>query len=63
MDIHDANQILDRIVSWYEKFYFNIPQPKKFQDCYIVDEITPTEEYMSIYDSSLDILSNCGIDF
>lgn len=63
MTIHEANEILDRIVSWYEKYYFNIPEPKKFQECYNVDEITPTEEYMRVYDSSLDILSNCGIDF
>jgi methylamine--corrinoid protein Co-methyltransferase len=61
--VHEANEILDRIVSWYEKFYFKVPAPKRFQECYNVDEITPTEEYMSVYDSSLNTLSNCGIDF
>ena len=63
IEVHEANEILDRIVSWYEKFYFKVPAPKRFQECYNVDEITPTEEYMSVYDSSLNILSNCGIDF
>ena len=61
--VHEANEILDRIVSWYEKFYFKVPASKRFQECYNVDEITPTEEYMSVYDSSLNTLSNCGIDF
>ena len=63
MDIRDVNVILDRIVSWYEKKYFDIPVCKRFQDCYDMDMIQPTEEYVSVYDSALDILSNCGIDF
>ncbi len=63
MEIQDVNVILDRIVNWYEKQYFNVPECKKFQECYDIDGIQPTEEYVSIYDSALDILSNCGIDF
>jgi len=63
MDIHDMNGILDRIISWYEKLYFNIPRGKTFQQCYDVNEIHPTEEYINVYDNALNILSNCGIDF
>ena len=63
MEIHEVNQILDKIIPWYERLYFNIPEPKRFQECYNVEDITPTEEYLSVYDSALNILSNCGIDF
>ena len=63
MDIHDMNQVLDRLIGWYEKSYFEAPVGKRFQDCYDVDEVQPTEEYLSVYDSALNIISNCGIDF
>jgi len=63
MSVEDVNIVLDRIISRYEKFYANAPLGKKFQECYDTDDIQPTEEYVSIYDSALNTLSNCGIDF
>jgi len=63
MSIEDVNIVLDRIVSTYEKTYAEAPSGKKFQECYDTDDIQPTEEYVSIYDGALNVLSNCGIDF
>ena len=63
MDVHDVNQIVESILSWYEKSYFNLPKGKTFKECYDIDNIEPTEEYIATYDSSLNVLSNCGIDF
>ena len=63
MDVSEVNSILDRIVKRYEPLYTKVPQGKTFQECYDIDNIQPTEEYVDIYDRTLNTLSNCGIDF
>jgi methylamine--corrinoid protein Co-methyltransferase len=63
MEVPEVNDIIEKTIAWYEKFYYNLPVGKAFQDCYNVDDIEPSEEYVAVYDSALDILSNCGIDF
>ncbi len=63
MDVHEVNQIVDRIVSSYEKQYGSLPKSKTFQECYDLDRLYPTDEYIQVYDKALNSLSNCGIDF
>lgn len=63
MEVSDINRIVDRILKCYEKRYPDPPRGKKFQDCYDVDNLVPTEEYLEVYDSALNTLSECGIDF
>ncbi len=63
MEISDINRIVDHILKRYEKRYSDPPRGKKFQDCYDVDNLVPTEEYLEVYDSALNTLSECGIDF
>ncbi len=63
MDVSDINRIVDRIVSRYENNYNNPPVGKIFQECYDVDELVPTDEYLNVYDDALLTLSECGIDF
>jgi len=63
MEISDINRIVDHILKCYEKRYSDPPRGKKFQDCYDVDNLVPTEEYLEVYDSALNTLSECGIDF
>lgn len=63
MDVNDINVIVDRILSKYENS-FSYPNPgKKFQECYDVNDLVPSDEYRDVYDQTLDILSECGIDF
>ncbi len=63
MEVSDINRIVDRILKCYEKNYPNPPRGKKFQECYDVDNLVPTDEYLGVYDSALNTLSDCGIDF
>jgi len=63
MDISDANEIVNNILKRYEPLYSNPPAGKTFQQCYDIENIAPTQEYLRIYDRALNTLSNCGIDF
>ncbi len=63
MDVSDVNKILENIISRYERQYTSLPPCKSFQECYDVDNLYPTDEYIKVYDDALNELSNCGIDF
>ncbi len=63
MEVPAVNEILDRIVSRYEMNFFNAPGGKRYQECYNVNDATPTNEYLNLYDNVLDILSDCGLGF
>lgn len=63
MEVSEVNNIVERVLNWYEKSYYQPPKSKTFQESYDVESIEPNAEYVSVYDSALNILSNCGIDF
>ncbi len=63
MSVPDINRIVENIISRYEGMFNNPPAGKKFQECYDVGNLTPSDEYISIYDHTLEVLSQCGIDF
>lgn len=63
MDQDEANSIIDRIVSTYERQYHTAPGGMTFQECYDVNDIVPSDRYLDVYDSALATLSQCGIDF
>lgn len=63
MDIEEVNLILDKLISRYETNYNQAPAGKKFQECYNFHNMTPSDEYLDIYESALNTLSECGIDF
>ncbi len=63
MELDEVNDIVERILNKYEPFLNKPPLGKTFQECYDVDNIEPTEEYVQVYDKALDTLSGCGIDF
>ena len=62
MEIPTVNNILDNIVASYKDNYPKPPPGKRFQECYDVKEIRPTDEYLDVYDRALRTLSKCGID-
>ena len=62
MDVEDVNRIVDRVVGLYEKDFNHAPQGKRFQDCYDVRELEPTDEYVDLYDKTIDLLGKCGLD-
>ena len=63
MDIADVNKVLDALVSSYEGNYANAPQGKTFQECYDVATVTPTDEYVKVYDGARKKLEEFGLTF
>ena len=63
MSIPEVNEILDKLISRYESKFIDAPIGKRFQDCYDVDDVTPSDEYLQIYDDALNVLSDCGLGF
>jgi methylamine--corrinoid protein Co-methyltransferase len=63
MNIDDVNKVLDLLVSSYEGNYANAPAGKTFQECYDVATVTPTDEYMKVYDGARKKLEEFGLTF
>jgi methylamine--corrinoid protein Co-methyltransferase len=61
MKIPDVNEILDNLIRSYEADFPNPPKSKRFQDCFDLKTITPTDEYLGVYENSLNILNDLGI--
>ena len=61
-DIHEVNTLLDRLVSSYEKDFSRAPAGKTFQECYDVQNITPTKEHMAVYDGAVSRLRRLGLE-
>jgi methylamine--corrinoid protein Co-methyltransferase len=63
MNIDDVNKVLDALVSSYEGNYANAPEGKTFQECYDIATVTPTDEYMKVYDGARKKLEEFGLTF
>lgn len=63
MDLHEVNVILDKLVATYEKDYKTAPEGKRFQDCYDVKTLTPSDEYLAVYDEAVKILTDLGLTY
>jgi methylamine--corrinoid protein Co-methyltransferase len=63
MNIDDVNKVLDLLVSSYENDYANAPAGKTFQECYDIATVTPTDEYMKVYDGARKKLEDFGLTF
>ena len=63
LDTHDVNVLLDNLVAMYEKDYKTAPEGKKFQECYDVKTITPSDEYVQVYEEAVDALRSLGLTY
>ena len=63
VEISEINVILDKLVALYEKNYASAPAGKTFQECYDVKTVTPTDEYMQVYDGARKKLEDLGLVF
>ncbi len=61
MKISEVNEILEKLVSGYETNYKNAPTGKRFQECYDVKNVRPTDEYLKIYDGAVAKLRDLGL--
>jgi methylamine--corrinoid protein Co-methyltransferase len=63
VEIPEINKILDSLVALYEKDYAKAPAGKTFQECYNVKTVTPTDEYIQVYDGARKKLEDLGLVF
>ena len=62
MDIQEANAVLDNLVPLYERNFSRPPVGKRFQDCYDITSVTPSKEYLKVYEKAISTLNKCGLD-
>jgi methylamine--corrinoid protein Co-methyltransferase len=62
MKVSDVNEILDHLIGSYETEFPRPPKGKRFQDCYDMKTLSPTEEYLGVYENVLHILRELGLE-
>jgi len=63
METEKVNEILDKLVSIYEKDYKTAPKGKPFEECYDLVNLVPTQEYLEIYDEAVKVLTGLGLTY
>lgn len=63
MEVQEVNILLDKLVSIYEKDYKTAPAGKRFQECYDVKSLQPTQEYLDVYNEAVKILTDLGLTY
>jgi methylamine--corrinoid protein Co-methyltransferase len=53
--------MLDKLVGLYDKKFKTAPKGKTFQECYDVATLSPTEEYVEVFDKAIKTME--GLDF
>jgi methylamine--corrinoid protein Co-methyltransferase len=61
MKISKVNEILETLISSYEKDYAKAPKGKSFRECYDVQKVQPTQEYLEVYDRAVSRLGEMGL--
>jgi hypothetical protein len=59
----DANKLVRKLVSKYEKTIPEAPLGKKFSEIYDMERVTPLPEYQGMYDDIKEELSGLGLDY
>jgi methylamine--corrinoid protein Co-methyltransferase len=59
----EANGIVKQILGEYESMINDAPLGKRFDECYHLDTVRPTQEYLDIYDRCKEKLRGFGLDF
>lgn len=59
----DANTMAKKLIAKYKARLTDAPQGKRFQECYQLPDVVPTEEWLEIYNSVKRELSDLGLDF
>ncbi|MFX0016036.1 MAG: monomethylamine:corrinoid methyltransferase [Promethearchaeota archaeon] len=58
----DANELLIQVVKKYKQNLDNPPLGHKFQECYDLDTVKPSKEYVTIYEHVKNELAELGIN-
>ena len=62
MKVHEVNKILNVLIPKYEADLQQPPKGKRFQDCYDLRWLTPSDEHVIAYDNALQILKDIGLE-
>ena len=58
-----ANEIVQKILGEYESKISNAPEGKRFDECYNLETVRPTQEYLDVYERGKEKLSRFGLDY
>ena len=58
-----ANEIVNKILAEYESNIPDAPQGKRFDECYDLKTVRPTQEYLDVYDRCKEQLSKFGLEY
>jgi methylamine--corrinoid protein Co-methyltransferase len=62
VEISAINEVLSGIIGSYKDNYARPPAGKRFQECYDIREIRPSDEYLDVYSRALKTLEKCGFN-
>ena len=63
METEKVNELLDKLVSMYEKDYKTAPVGKPYEECYDTKTLQPTQEYVDVYNEAIRIMTDLGLDY
>jgi methylamine--corrinoid protein Co-methyltransferase len=58
-----ANEIVEKILGEYENKIPEAPQGKRFDECYDLTTVRPTQEYLDVYDRCKEQLTKFGLEY
>ncbi len=58
----DANELVTQILTKYEQKLDNPPLGRRFQECYDITTVTPSDEYISVYSQVKHELQELGLN-
>lgn len=61
-EVEEINKVLDKLVGLYERDFSHAPAGKRFQECYDLDTITPSNEYLAIFERAKRTIGRCGLE-
>jgi methylamine--corrinoid protein Co-methyltransferase len=59
----EASRIVTKLLDLYEGNIKTAPKGKSFRECYDIESVKPTREYIELWDSSKKKLHDLGLDF
>ena len=61
MPVPRVNEVLYALIKTYESNYAKAPKGKSFRECYNVQTVTPTKEYLEVYDKARATMRDLGV--
>ncbi len=58
-----VNQMLDKLVGLYETKFREAPKGRSFRECYDIKTLSPTGEYLEVFDSAVKAMEEIGFEF